>query len=74
MASSFVHLTPPCSIQVAGTSGKIQLDGDSDDEGPAHESYGEAILEVLGAERRAELLAALYMARNDAHYTVGWCG
>ncbi len=56
--------------QVAGTSGKVKLDGGSDDEGAAHEGYGAAILAALGEERRNEVLAALYIARSDVQYTV----
>ena len=56
--------------QVAGTSGKVKVDGDSDDEGVACETYGTAILEALGHERRDEVLARLYLVRTDVQYAV----
>lgn len=40
--------------QVAGTSGKVHIDGDSDDEGVSSEEHGSAIIEALGWERRNE--------------------
>jgi hypothetical protein len=48
----------------------VKVDGDSDDEGVACETYGAAILEALGAERRAEVLARLYLVRTDVQYAV----
>jgi hypothetical protein len=55
---------------VAGTSGKVKLDGGSDDEGAACETYGAAIAEALGSVRRAEVLARLYLVRSDVQYGV----
>jgi hypothetical protein len=40
---------------VAGTSGKVKLDGGSDDEGAASEAHGQAILQALGKQRRDEV-------------------
>lgn len=48
----------------------MKLDGDSDDEGVAIETYGAAILQALGAERRNEVLAKLYVTRSDVQYAV----
>jgi len=56
--------------QVAGTSGKALLEGGSDDEGASTEAQGRAIIEVLGREKRNEVLAALYMVRTDIRRTV----
>jgi hypothetical protein len=56
--------------QVAGTSGKVKLDGGSDDEGAACETYGTAISAALGKERNAEVLSKLYVARSDVQYLV----
>lgn len=56
--------------QVAGTSGKALLEGGSDDEGASTEAQGRAIIEVLGREKRNEVLAALYMVRTDVSLTV----
>lgn len=58
------------SIQVAGTSGKALLEGGSDDEGASTEAHGRAIIEVLGRNKRNEVLAALYMVRTDVSITV----
>jgi hypothetical protein len=41
-------------MQVAGTSGKVQMEGESDDEGTSSEAHGSAIIEALGWERRNE--------------------
>lgn len=57
-------------VQVAGTSGKALLEGGSDDEGASTEAQGRAIIEVLGREKRNEVLAALYMVRTDISLTV----
>jgi hypothetical protein len=56
--------------QVAGTSGKVKLDGGSDDEGAACETYGAAILAALGQQRYAQVLSKLYVARSDVQYVV----
>jgi len=58
------------SFQVAGTSGKALLEGGSDDEGSSTEAHGRAIIEVLGRDKRNEVLAALYMVRADVSLSV----
>jgi len=55
---------------VAGTSGKVVIDGGSDDEGASTEAHGRAIVNILGAERRNEVLAAVYMVRSDVSLAV----
>ncbi|KAK2994711.1 hypothetical protein RJ640_002517 [Escallonia rubra] len=55
---------------VAGTSGKALLEGGSDDEGSSTEAHGRAIIEVLGRDKRNEVLAALYMVRTDVSLSV----
>lgn len=57
-------------LQVAGTSGKALLEGGSDDEGSSTEAHGRAIIEVLGREKRDEILSALYMVRTDVSISV----
>lgn len=52
-------------FKVAGTSGKVVIDGGSDDEGASTEAHGRAIITVLGQEKRNEVLAAVYMIRSD---------
>ncbi|KAA8538955.1 hypothetical protein F0562_025647 [Nyssa sinensis] len=67
---SSVELLGDLLFKVAGTSGKALLEGGSDDEGSSTEAHGRAIIEVLGKEKRNEVLAALYMVRTDVSITV----
>ncbi|CAH9129951.1 unnamed protein product [Cuscuta epithymum] len=67
---SSVELLGDLLFKVAGTSGKAHLEGGSDDEGSSTEAHGRAIIEVLGREKRNEVLAALYMVRTDVSLTV----
>ncbi|KAI8523765.1 hypothetical protein RHMOL_Rhmol13G0097600 [Rhododendron molle] len=67
---SSVELLGDLLFKVAGTSGKALLEGGSDDEGASTEAQGRAIIEVLGREKRNEVLAALYMVRTDMSITV----
>ncbi|XP_047319799.1 protein ILITYHIA [Impatiens glandulifera] len=67
---SSVELLGDLLFKVAGTSGKALLEGGSDDEGASTEAQGRAIIEVLGREKRNEVLAALYMVRTDISITV----
>jgi hypothetical protein len=53
-----------------GTSGKAILEGRSDDEGASTEAQGRAIIDVLGREKRNEVLAAVYMVPSDVSLTV----
>ncbi|XP_056168131.1 protein ILITYHIA isoform X1 [Syzygium oleosum] len=67
---SSVELLGDLLFKVAGTSGKALLEGGSDDEGSSTEAHGRAIIEVLGKDRRNEVLAALYMVRTDVSVSV----
>jgi HEAT repeat protein len=67
---SSVELLGDLLFKVAGTSGKALLEGGSDDEGASTEAQGRAIIEVLGKEKRNEVLAALYMVRTDISLSV----
>ncbi|CAL5393988.1 unnamed protein product [Camellia sinensis] len=67
---SSVELLGDLLFKVAGTFGKALLEGGSDDEGASTEAQGRAIIEVLGREKRNEVLAALYMVRTDMSLTV----
>ncbi|KAI8547881.1 hypothetical protein RHMOL_Rhmol07G0229600 [Rhododendron molle] len=67
---SSVELLGDLLFKVAGTSGKALLEGGSDDEGASTEAQGRAIIEVLGREKRNEVLTALYMVRTDVSITV----
>ncbi|GBF89654.1 hypothetical protein Rsub_02372, partial [Raphidocelis subcapitata] len=65
-----VELCGELLFKVAGTSGKVKLDGGSDDEGAASEAHGQAILAALGRQRRDEVLSKLYVTRSDVQYAV----
>lgn len=67
---SSVELLGDLLFKVAGTSGKALLEGGSDDEGASTEAHGRAIIEVLGSDKRNEVLAALYMVRSDVSISV----
>ncbi|KAJ9546026.1 hypothetical protein OSB04_025733 [Centaurea solstitialis] len=67
---SSVELLGELLFKVAGTSGKALLEGGSDDEGASTEAQGRAIIEVLGRDKRNEVLAALYMVRTDVSLSV----
>ncbi|KAH6803964.1 ILITYHIA protein [Perilla frutescens var. frutescens] len=67
---SSVELLGDLLFKVAGTSGKALLEGGSDDEGSSTEAHGRAIIEVLGRDKRNEILAALYMVRTDVSIVV----
>jgi len=68
---SSIELLGDLLFKVAGTSGRIQQDlNDDESEGISVESHGEAIIDVLGLERRNDVLARLYLARADIAYTV----
>ncbi|XP_062214757.1 protein ILITYHIA-like [Phragmites australis] len=67
---SSVELLGDLLFKVAGTSGKAILEGGSDDEGASTEAQGLAIIDVLGREKRNEVLAAIYMVRSDVSLTV----
>ncbi|MQL85382.1 hypothetical protein Taro_017909, partial [Colocasia esculenta] len=67
---SSVELLGDLLFKVAGTSGKAILEGGSDDEGSSTEAHGRAIIEVLGRDKRNEVLAAVYMIRSDVSLSV----
>lgn len=63
---SSVQLLGDLLYKISGASGKIQLEGGSDDEGVGTESSYRAIVDTLGQERRNFVLAALYVVRSDS--------
>ena len=67
---SSVELMGDLLFKVAGTSGKVQTSGGDDDEGISTEAQGRLLLDALGEERRADVLAATYIARSDIGLTV----
>lgn len=44
---------------MAGTSGKVVLDSTAEDDGVAQESYGIAIIQALGMERRNQVCGVM---------------
>ncbi|CAI9298342.1 unnamed protein product [Lactuca saligna] len=59
----------PSVDEVTGTSGKALLVGGNDNEGVSTEAQICAIIEVLGIEKRNEVLVALYMVRTDVSHS-----
>ena len=54
-------------FKVSGISGKAEIEEDEEAEETAlAETSRKALVEVLGQERRDRILAALYLARQDA--------
>ncbi len=54
-------------FKVSGISGKAEIEEDEEiEETTVVESSRKALVEVLGVERRDRILAALYLARQDA--------
>eukprot|EP00002_Diphylleia_rotans_P033723 TRINITY_DN719_c0_g2_i1.p1 TRINITY_DN719_c0_g2~~TRINITY_DN719_c0_g2_i1.p1 ORF type:complete len:2625 (-),score=670.03 TRINITY_DN719_c0_g2_i1:1508-9382(-) len=62
---SSIQLLGDLLYRIAGASGKIILDGDSDEEGPGTEAQAHAILQALGRQKRNEVMAMIYMMRAD---------
>jgi HEAT repeat protein len=60
---SSVKLLGELLYKIAGTSGKVRLDGGDDEEGAATEAYAHALLDTLGEATRNDVLAYLYLAR-----------
>jgi hypothetical protein len=60
---SSVKLLGELLFKIAGTSGKVQLDGGDDAEGAATEHYAAALVETLGEETLNDVLARLYLVR-----------
>lgn len=68
LQQSSITLVGELLFKVSGISGKAEI-GDEDEEvveTAAADSSKRALAEVLGIERRDHILAALYLARQDA--------
>lgn len=67
---SSVELLGDLLFKVSGISGRVQTNEDSDDDealpGVSAEYQGQAIMEILGMERRNEVLSRVYICRSDA--------
>jgi len=59
---------------VAGTSGKVRLEGDDDAEGASTEQQGAAIREALGTETRNKVRCSQQAAQLDYVYSEEWNG
>ena len=62
---SAVELLGSMMFRIAGTSGKVRVEGGSDDEGVSTEAQGKALTSTLGVTRHHDLLAAVYSLRSD---------
>lgn len=67
---SSIELLGELLFKVSGVTGKIQTSLDSDDEGISTDNSVQALLQALGETRRAEVLATVYLARNDVALAV----
>jgi HEAT repeat protein len=68
---SSVKLLGELLYKIAGTSGKIQLDGGDDEEGAATEAYALALVDTLGEKTRNDVLAHLYLVRCGSFFFQG---
>ena len=67
MQQSSITLVGELLFKVSGISGKAEIEEDEETEETAlAETSRKALVEVLGQERRDRILAALYLARQDA--------
>jgi|AntAceMinimDraft_12_1070368.scaffolds.fasta_scaffold05872_1 HEAT repeat protein len=62
---SAVELLGSMMFRIAGASGKVHVEGGSDDEGVSTEAQGRALSGSLGENRHNDLLAAVYALRSD---------
>ena len=52
-------------FRIAGTSGKVRVEGGDDDEGISTEAQGALLTRALGEARHHDLLASVYALRSD---------
>ncbi|XP_071180493.1 stalled ribosome sensor GCN1-like [Mytilus edulis] len=62
---SSVQLLGDLLYRISGVTGKMTTETAHDDDNFGTETSGKAILKALGKERRARVLAGLYMGRSD---------
>ena len=67
---SAAELLGSMMFRIAGTSGKVRVEGGSDDEGISTEAQGRALTAALGEARHHDLLGAVYALRSDATLVV----
>jgi HEAT repeat protein len=62
---SATELLGSMMFRIAGTSGKVRVEGGDDDEGISTEAQGALLTRALGEARHHDLLAAVYALRSD---------
>ena len=62
---SAAELLGSMMFRIAGTSGKVRVEGGDDDEGISTEAQGAALTAALGEARHHDLLSAVYALRSD---------
>ncbi|WFD28586.1 translational activator of GCN4 [Malassezia nana] len=62
---SALQLTADLLFRVSGISGKTELEDDTDEAAQANFSVQQALITAVGSDRRARLLAAIYILRQD---------
>ncbi|WFD21014.1 translational activator of GCN4 [Malassezia caprae] len=62
---SALQLTADLLFRVSGISGKAEVEDDTEEAAQASSSVQQALIAAVGADRRARLLAAIYVLRQD---------
>ena len=62
---SATELLGSMMFRIAGTSGKVRVEGGDDDEGISTEAQGALLTRALGEARHHDLLASVYALRSD---------
>lgn len=62
---SALQLTADLLFRVCGISGKAEVEDETEEAAQAHSSVQQALVAAVGADRRARLLAAIYVLRQD---------
>ncbi|WFD24695.1 translational activator of GCN4 [Malassezia equina] len=62
---SALQLTADLLFRVSGISGKAEVEDDTDEAAQANSSVQQALIAAVGVDRRARLLAAIYVLRQD---------
>ena len=62
---SATELLGSMMFRIAGTSGKVRVEGGDDDEGISTEAQGALLTSALGEARHHDLLASVYALRSD---------
>ena len=65
-----LQLVSDLLFRLAGISGKAEVEDETDEAAAASSSVQKALISALGADRRARLLAAIYVLRQDPNLGV----